>query len=379
MLNIWSSLAERYNRRLDEDDVVDILTGQVIKDRGVLNELPKRCNFGDLADKDGTIDTDPGSEAADNLAEADEDDNDRDEDDVEETHPFPSTSGLIASELARVAQLRPAASSSDVDDLHEFLKAEAIRRELDGGDDDSSSEDELNLVPPRLTPAKQTITPARKTVRAMSRPPKAPDPDTESEDELAIRGNDQADLYRRYRARSTPSPEVQTSVPSPPPLSSSPGPSSSFSLCPSPPLSRTPLNSDIPLQTEESSGSPTPQRQPVASTSRKTLEEIINEADSEFPPPPPRAPPDFARWRTAIAFINPSTSDDDTKDERSQRSGFSKHELPDLGFQNPRAKLKGNSENDNDILPSSSNLVIVGDIPGGQKKVKITHIVTCLV
>ena len=97
VLNIWSALAERYNRRLDEDDIVDIRTGEVIKERGVLNELPKRYHFGDLADndEDPAINTDPGSEAVDVLAGNEEDD-DEDEDDAEEPDAFPSSDGLVA-------------------------------------------------------------------------------------------------------------------------------------------------------------------------------------------------------------------------------------------------------------------------------------------
>ena len=338
VLNIWSSLAERYNRRLDEDDVVDILTGQVIKDRGVLSELPKRCNFGDLADKDGAIDTDLGSEAADNIVETDEDDNDGDEDGAEETHAFPSADGLVASKLARVGPPRPATNSSDVDDLHEFLKAEAIRRELDGGDeddaDDSSSEDELNFLPPRSTPAKRTMTPARKTPQTKRRPLKVPDPDTESEDEFAApeQGGrasvptsgqwkprerpilDQNDLNHIRRAPRTPSPEIPASIPSPPP-SSSPGPSSSFSLPPSPSPSCMPFSPKSGLQTEERFGSPTPQRRPVASASRKRLEQILDEIDLEFPPPRPHAPPAFTRSQSPAFIIDVSLSDDETEDE----------------------------------------------------------------
>ena len=295
VLNIWSSLAERYNKRLDEDDVVDILTGEVIKDRGVLNDLPKRYKFGDLANKDEAIDIDQGSEAADNLTE--------DEGDGNGTHAFPSTDGLVASKLARVPPLRSAPSSSDADDLREFLKAEAVRRELDGGDDnspseldsgeddrssqpkvgddDSSSGDELNLLPPRSTPSKH-----------------------------AVRRPDKDYSYSGSRVGRTPSARVSrvpASVPSPP-LSSSPGLSSS--LPPSPRLSCTPLNLTNGPLTEDRFSSPTPQQQPVASTSRKTVEEIIHEAnlevDLEFPPPQPLAPPAFLRRHRSTFVIDPS-------------------------------------------------------------------------
>jgi hypothetical protein len=306
VLNIWSALAERYNRRLDEDDIVDIRTGEVIKDRGVLNELPKRYNFGDLAEKDDdpATNTDPGSEAADNHVEDEEDDDNEDEEDAEETDPFPPADGLVTSQITRLAPLRPATSSSDADDLDEFLKAEAIRRELDGGDD--SSEDEFSILPPRSTPAKRTRTPARRPLRSLSL-------DTESEDEFAVLDPDRNDIHHGYRARRTPTPEVPASIPSPPPLSSSPGPSSSFS---SPPPSRTPLTHRSSHQTDEHFGSPTPKRQPLASTSRRTLEDSLNEIDLEFPPPQPRAPSIFGKRPTSAFIIDLSLSDDETEDER---------------------------------------------------------------
>jgi len=320
VLSIWSSLAERYNRRIDEDDIVDIRTGEIIKDRGVLSELPKRCNFGDFADKDDdpTINTDLGDEAAYNLAEDEEDNDGEDEDGAEETDASPAPNGLVSTQITRLAPLRPATSSSDADDLRTFLKAEAIRRELDGGDD--SSEDEFNILPPRSTPARRTVAPARRTpltARAKPRPLRTPAPDTESEDEFAIRTSDRDDLQDGYRARRTPSPDVPASMPSPPPPSSSPGPSSSFSLPSSPLLSRATLSSDAGPQPEELFGSPTPRRQPLSLASRRTLEDSLNEIDIEFPPPQPRVPSVFG-GRPAPAFLkNWALSDADTEDERA--------------------------------------------------------------
>jgi len=298
---------------------VDIRTGEVIKDRGVLSELPKRYNFGDLADKDDdpAANTDPGSEAADNLAEDEEDDDDEGEGDAEETDAFSSSKGLVAPQITRLAPLKPATSSSDADDLGEFLKAEAIRRELDGGDD--SSEDEFNILPPRSTPAKRTMTPARKTpftARIKHRPLRTPAPDTESEDEFAVLDRDKNDVYCGYRARRTPSPQIPASIPSPPPPSSSPVPSTSFSLPSSPLSSHTPLSSNKDPQIEGRLGSPTPKRQPLGPTSRRTLEDSLNEIDLEFPPPQPRAPSVFGRRPSSAFIIDLSLSDDETEDER---------------------------------------------------------------
>ena len=296
---------------------MDIRTGEVIKDRGVLSELPKRCNFGDLGDRDEdtAISTDPGSEAAEDPVEGEdgdeEDDDDEEEDDAGEIDAFPSN-GLVAPQLTRLAPLRPATSSSDADDLREFLKAEEIRRELDGGDD--SSEDEINILPLRSTPAKRTVTPAKKNpVTTRFRPLKTPAPDTESEDEFAVWDSHRNDVRSGYRARRAPSPEVLASTHSPPPPSSSPGPPSSFSVASPPPVSHTSLNSNRGPLNQERFGSPTPRRQPLASTSRRTLEDTLNEIDLEFPPPQPRAPSVFGR-RSIPAFYL-SLSDEETDEQ----------------------------------------------------------------
>lgn len=311
MFNVWSALAERYNRRLDEDDIVDIRTGEMIKDRGVLSELPKRYNFGDLADKDDdpAVNVDPGSEGAEGAAEDGDEEDEEDGDGTEETDAFPSSDGLVAPKIARLTPLRPATSCSDADDLSNFLKAEAIRRELDGGDE--SSEDEFTIPLPRSTPARRTPLVAR----AKSRRPKTPN--TESEDEFSVLDVDPSEAYRGYRARRAPSPEIPDPIPSPPPPSSSPGLSTLLSLPSSPLLSRTPLNSNRGPQIEERLGSPTPKRQPVASTSRRTLEDCLREIDLEFPPPQPRVPSVYARRPDSSFIIDLTLGEDEAEDERS--------------------------------------------------------------
>ncbi|KIK90786.1 hypothetical protein PAXRUDRAFT_70420, partial [Paxillus rubicundulus Ve08.2h10] len=52
VLNVWAQLAERYNKRLDEDDIVDLFSGAIIKDRGVLKGVSKDYNIGHFAQTD---------------------------------------------------------------------------------------------------------------------------------------------------------------------------------------------------------------------------------------------------------------------------------------------------------------------------------------
>ncbi|KAJ7134650.1 hypothetical protein C8R44DRAFT_771064 [Mycena epipterygia] len=60
MLDVWSQLAEKYSRRIDEDDIVDLVTGKIVKDRGVLSaETPwKIGRFADLDDSTGSDEED---------------------------------------------------------------------------------------------------------------------------------------------------------------------------------------------------------------------------------------------------------------------------------------------------------------------------------
>ncbi|KAK0187983.1 hypothetical protein F5146DRAFT_1061511 [Armillaria mellea] len=62
MLDVWDRLAERYSRRIDEDDVVDLVTGEVIEDRGVLRSMD-RWEVGMFSDEDeGNDDRSAGEE-----------------------------------------------------------------------------------------------------------------------------------------------------------------------------------------------------------------------------------------------------------------------------------------------------------------------------
>lgn len=75
VLAIWGSLEERYARAMDEDDIVDLETGKLIQDRGVLRGRSKPWQYGHLLssgkdkeedtadDEEGTT-TDAGEESA---------------------------------------------------------------------------------------------------------------------------------------------------------------------------------------------------------------------------------------------------------------------------------------------------------------------------
>ncbi|KAG6910696.1 hypothetical protein DXG01_008740 [Tephrocybe rancida] len=126
LLDVWAGLAERYSRPLDEDDIIDIVTGKVVKDRGVLrgSQTWAAGAFADPA---------PG-DAEDELEEDDEED----EYDELDTFTNPELSGMgLEGEIRRVAPADEV-DARDAQDLREFLEAEQKRREVYGSEVDET-------------------------------------------------------------------------------------------------------------------------------------------------------------------------------------------------------------------------------------------------
>lgn len=135
LLGHWASLAERYTRRLDEDDIVDLQTGEVTRDYGILRNS-RKCKFGALAA--------PPTEY---LTSDEDSDSQEDEDDVydpDELDAFADTySDTDAPEVGTQYDLEsggkvvppvPPLHSADAADLQEFMDAEQRRREMCGSD-----------------------------------------------------------------------------------------------------------------------------------------------------------------------------------------------------------------------------------------------------
>ena len=89
LLNIWSSLAERCTRPLDEDDIADITTGKITLDRGVFRNAC-RVDFGSTAEPvpgDVTVHEGTDGEEDDVEDESVTDVEDLDAADASETYP----------------------------------------------------------------------------------------------------------------------------------------------------------------------------------------------------------------------------------------------------------------------------------------------------
>ena len=89
MLGVWSALEKRYARTLDEDDIVDLRSGRIVQDRGVLKSRDRPWHYGRLLDdedKDDDLDEDEGTttdgrDASDGLTGVDDDEEEEDEED----------------------------------------------------------------------------------------------------------------------------------------------------------------------------------------------------------------------------------------------------------------------------------------------------------
>lgn len=174
VLNVWAQLAERYNKRLDEDDIVDLYSGTIISDRGVLKN-GKDYDFGHFASDDSQDDPDQEQEQEQEPGEQDQDD------DVDELDTLPvrrAPDGTMASTSELLRAVPPLSATTDADDLNDFLEVEKRRRELLGdedGDDDLSAE-ELAALREALHESEEA-----------EEQPETVDPETiedESEDEL---------------------------------------------------------------------------------------------------------------------------------------------------------------------------------------------------
>lgn len=140
VLNVWSQLAERYSRPLAEDDIVDLRTGDIIRDRNVLRSTPGKYDFGCF----GYLDADGEDGTRTPTEEGEEEGSD---DELDAFAPGADISDEL--ELARVEKSREKEvemDPADAEDLRDFLEEEKRRREAlgsegEGGEGESVEED----------------------------------------------------------------------------------------------------------------------------------------------------------------------------------------------------------------------------------------------
>jgi Centromere protein Scm3 len=131
VLDVWSQLAERYTRRLDEDDIVDLASASLVKDRGVLRRS-SQYDLGCFAEGNN-LSTTGGSEGAADV-----------DDDFDELDAFAIEADIpdeMEKQLSRTIPPVQMMDPADEEDLSEFLEAERKRKMLCGDEDDHSDDD----------------------------------------------------------------------------------------------------------------------------------------------------------------------------------------------------------------------------------------------
>ncbi|KAI0648071.1 hypothetical protein C8Q79DRAFT_1008430 [Trametes meyenii] len=131
----WDQLAERYNKPLDEDDIVDLRALDFLKDRGVTRSAARTYDIGSFADGD-----DGSSQAAEDEVESSAVEDNAPEDDSSDELDLISPPSPIQEKLQYYRNWYvPPADEQDPEDaeaFREFEEAEKRRKELYGDDDD---------------------------------------------------------------------------------------------------------------------------------------------------------------------------------------------------------------------------------------------------
>ena len=136
LLDVWASLADRYTRRLDEDDIVDIRTGEIMIDRGFIRKS-RKVDFGAIAA--------PAAEDA-VADEYEEEEEEEDEYGLDELDAFADTTDEVdVTEMGLRAKPVPpmtALNFADAEDLRAFLEEEHRRKKLYGSDVEEEEEED---------------------------------------------------------------------------------------------------------------------------------------------------------------------------------------------------------------------------------------------
>ncbi|EJD50708.1 hypothetical protein AURDEDRAFT_111919, partial [Auricularia subglabra TFB-10046 SS5] len=210
VLDVWSRLEERYAVPLEDDDVVDISTGRIVEDRGVLRSMlangPRLFGFAPANEGE----TEPVTEAETDC-EVEEEESD------DELGRWPSDNANHMDSLRRRMRLDPL----DKEDLESFLRAEQERRRLeDEADLDSSRATSPDLDAPlpevyESDEGDQQLPPATSDVEGDLMG------GSESEDELLLVEDDEAPSVTLLPApmekqKLKPKPPSQLPLPTPP-------------------------------------------------------------------------------------------------------------------------------------------------------------------
>lgn len=212
----WDDLATRYNKPLDEDDIVDLRDLAFIKDRGVTRAAVQSYEIGSFASAGVDDASSQGAEDETEISAGEENapEDEESADELDLISPPPVESAVQEKLQYYKNWYVPPADEQNPEDaeaFREFEEAEKQRKELYGDDEDEGEEgpeedgfantdgptDEEESIPSEeeLPPSTQcdsaseamrSLSPTRPTPqRPKSRPPPRPADDDSSDDELA--------------------------------------------------------------------------------------------------------------------------------------------------------------------------------------------------
>ncbi|KAJ7505298.1 hypothetical protein B0H11DRAFT_1977954 [Mycena galericulata] len=365
MFDVWSQLADKYSRRIDEDDIVDLATGEIVKDRGVLSaETPWK--FGRFADLDDSVATD--------------EDEEDEEDDVDELDAFAGSRATEEVSVRGVGWTVPPVREmdpADAKDLAEFMEAENRRRE-ECGDEEESEDGGGVFENPEVGQETGDESDASDLVQIpVSAPPLSSQAEVDdSDDEL---GNwdvvDASNIVVRVTDKVVDQPEIielldSPSSKTPSPFKSTPKsrtdrkPQPRLQLI-TPPHSRTPssvLSSAddhlVPIPSPPSSPLPPPDSSPIKAKSKLASHRVSR-------------PSSQVRTRSQSRARSPHSSrDEDTLprlDLTDVKRGRSVHKTTHRGG-STRASLANAEETVGKRKPSTNSTLINRDLPTREKQ-----------
>ncbi|KAI0269825.1 hypothetical protein BC834DRAFT_841589 [Gloeopeniophorella convolvens] len=130
----WERLAQRYARPLDEDDIIDLRSEKILKDRGVVRRIGSQINFGDIS-----LPEEPNNDASSEGGGA-QTEGEEELDEIDVLSHGATVPQELEAQLRRIKPLRDQ-NPEDEDDLKEFLEAEKRTREEFGPLDEDYGED----------------------------------------------------------------------------------------------------------------------------------------------------------------------------------------------------------------------------------------------
>lgn len=323
MVHSWAGLV-KYSKGLDQDDIFDLRTGEIIQNRGVLQSMEGRWEFGRLADGEESENDDNEEELQEEDAEEEDSSDELDTltspKKVAENAKSDEVSSVPLPQTLRHVPALDLANEDDAEDLREFLEAERQRRAL-CGEDDSADEALYDLQDVGDVPKRSFSVNLHREIASDRE-------DSGSDDELAVNWTTDA-ASAVYDVPEDPQADGLTSPAHLLPAPKAADPPANVKRSPFPRQLYTPPDShcsSVPLSDLEASFIvKSPSKEPGKGTGKRlrTPAQLPAHSDGDVLPTPSRLTPGVVRKaeasrRTRESSISPSRSPSKVKDEKAK-------------------------------------------------------------